>query len=256
MILSTRVNSVLRLLGARIVRTDFVPWGTQAMPYGVSLPHDLRRLSADRPIRLVFDVGANRGQFALSVLNSFPDAHVWSFEPFPETFEQLQLALSDHPRLRTFRLGCGAQDGAARMTAYDCDQMNTCADHPMYLDYFRAATLRTTGSCEIELRSLDSFCDEMCVRHIDLLKIDTEGFDLEVLKGATELMRSGCIRFILTEYYRPTPSPDTTQGALSELASYLAAWNFEFVTSYTEHIDPAKRYFGAHNALFAYAPDT
>jgi FkbM family methyltransferase len=248
------VNAVLGIAGMKLVRADCVYWKQEYLPFGVSLPHDLKRMMGSRPIDVVFDVGANLGNFARTIATEFPSAQIWCFEPFPETFAKLQATAIELSRVRSHPFGFGDRDEVRTMVSFTATEMNSCADRPMYHEYFPAAELKSTGNTIVQLRSLDSFCREVGVTHIALAKIDTEGFDLNVLRGAEGLLRGGRIRFIQTEYYRPTSSPKAGEGALSEMADYLASFDYEFVTSYTEYVDPAKRFFGAHNALFAYAP--
>ena len=53
---------------------------------------------------------------------------------------------------------------------------------------------------EIQLRTLDNFCGEMGIHHIDLLKLDVEGYELKVLMGAQHLINSNSIDFIQFEF--------------------------------------------------------
>ena len=61
------------------------------MAFGIDHAVDIGRFRKDsKQVRIIFDVGANIGQTALSYLKNFPDAEIFSFEPISETFQQLQ----------------------------------------------------------------------------------------------------------------------------------------------------------------------
>jgi hypothetical protein len=51
----------------------------------------------------------------------------------------------------------------------------------------------------VEVKTIDSVVEEHGIERIDLLKIDTQGYDLEVLRGGTEALRSGVIGNVLVE---------------------------------------------------------
>jgi FkbM family methyltransferase len=243
------VNALLSPLGLKMVRADSLHFRPSTVPYGVSLATDLGRLAGNRPLRVIFDVGANVGQFAESAATDFPDAAVWSFEPVPATFEGLKATAARCPNIKPFPLAFGPADARQTINLYKDSTMSSLADKPIFEESFA----RPVSSVEVTVRTLDGFCKEQGVTAIDLLKVDTEGFDLQVFRGATGLLGSGAVRFLTTEFYRPLAVPGRQGGGLSEAAELLAGFGFEFVTAYTDYVIPEKRFFGVHNALFAHA---
>jgi hypothetical protein len=82
----------------------------------------------------------------------------------------------------------------------------------------------------VTITTLGSFCAEQNISHIDFLKTDTEGFDLEVLKGAEAMLRSHRIQFILSEAtLRPDDSYHTSFFRVTE---YLSRFGYYFVDLY------------------------
>lgn len=245
------LNSVLAAGGVKLVRANSVYWNEHTVPFGVSLVHDLRRLAGTQPIQTIFDVGANVGLFAQLMSESFPDGQIHCFEPFPDTFSKLRANVAEIRHITLHPFGFGNSEEQRTMACYQAAEMNSCAEKPMYQEYFASKELHAAGTVDIQLRTLDACRRELQMDRLDFLKVDTEGFDLNVLQGAAGWLGEGGIRFIQVEYFRPIPSATTAQGALSSLAEYLAQFRYEYVTSYTEYVDPRKRFFGAHNALFA-----
>ena len=73
-----------------------------------------------------------------------------------------------------------------------------------------------TKARQIQVRctTLDRFCSERGVKQIDVLKIDTEGFEFEVLKGASSMLAQQAIKFIYFEFNDISPRRDASGGAL------------------------------------------
>lgn len=156
-------------------------------PRGFDLYHDLANIIPDA--RVVFDVGANVGQSAQRYLKEFPRATIYSFEPVPATFHQLVANVlrgnGSRKRARFIPEMCGL--GAVASTA----RMKT-DDGPS--DMFMIAD---DGNEEIRVSTVDLWGD--VVKHVDFMKIDTEGHDLEVLKGAENMLREKRITAIQVE---------------------------------------------------------
>lgn len=86
---------------------------------------------------------------------------------------------------------------------------------------------------QVELRTLDAYCTEHRITHIDILKVDTQGFDLEVIKGARELLKLRRIRMI----YMEITFSDMYKGLprLDEIYGFLASQGFSLVSFYAFH---------------------
>ena len=77
------------------------------------------------------------------------------------------------------------------LAAYQCAQLRRDIDH---------LGITMAHSEEITVKRLDAFCREHKIDRIDLLKIDVEGGELSVLKGATEMLNAGAIHMIQFEF--------------------------------------------------------
>jgi FkbM family methyltransferase len=168
----TIANAVEHILGVRIFRT---------LPRGVDICHDLADALPDFHIGTVFDVGANIGQSTRSYLQGFSRCNIYSFEPVRTTFESLQNSFATNPRVNCFCVGFGDCNSAKQMLADGTSSMNYILEDEKLTD-------RTKHTEEVALRTVDSFCEEFSIPEIDFLKIDTEGWDLNVLRGATQML--------------------------------------------------------------------
>ena len=148
---------------------------------------------------IVVDVGANEGQFALQAQKILQPCTTHSIEPSLYTFNLLvnNIRLSDRTdRMHSYRLGLS--DKAGTTTLYSSHEGATVAS--VYNLRNPYSEFKPEFSEAINLHTLDEFSRENEIHHIHYLKIDVEGHELSVLKGATELLSSCRIDFIQFEF--------------------------------------------------------
>lgn len=148
-----------------------------------------------RAAPVVFDVGANEGQWLAAVLRIVPTASVHAFEP------QAALAArigQRHPDVLINKVALGDAPGTLELYDY--------ADHPGsqhasllsgVIDGLHHGASRAT---KVAVTTLDDYCSEHSVGTIDLLKLDVEGFELNALRGATRMLEGGRISAIQFEF--------------------------------------------------------
>jgi len=146
----------------------------------------------------IFDIGANIGQFsgiAKAVLKGRPYT-IHCFEPGRHTFDQLREYIGDDNsfRLNNFALGQNTGNtslfydevgsGLASMTKRNLEHLG--------IDFNRSES--------VSVDTVDNYCDQAQINKIDLLKMDVEGHELDVLKGAARLLDDRRIDSILFEF--------------------------------------------------------
>jgi FkbM family methyltransferase len=157
----------------------------RALPRGIDRFGDIRISLPNLRVDTVFDVGANVGQSAYSYLMNFHRAIIYCFEPVTATHRQLETRLRGHENIHIFKLALGAEEGAGTMVLEGQSDMfflRRRINEP--------AIAKDTPLERVAVETLDKFCADQGIEHINYLKIDTEGADLDVLKGA-ESMLSG-----------------------------------------------------------------
>ena len=88
-------------------------------------------------------------------------------------------------------------------------------------------------------------------KKIDVLKVDTEGFDLEVLKGAQTMLKEGAISFIYFEFNDIQLSSDNSAGgALFPIDDFLRRYQYRFIATYNDYVVTAGDLFAVSNALY------
>ena len=173
----------------------------------------------------VFDVGANVGQSVLKYRETFPTARIHSFEPLPKAFRQLHILAEKDGNTVANRLALDASigkreflsnRGGANQTSCFSSFLPPAAgvEHS-----FPAHAFELDQVIEVETSTLDSYCAANSVDTIDVLKMDTQGTELDVLRGAVKQLERGAI---LVVYIEVTFAPVYDGGALyHDVAAFL-----------------------------------
>lgn len=171
----------------------------------------------------VIDVGSNVGYVALAIARRVSPGVVLGFEPDRDNFEQCieNLRLNTISNIRILNCGLGEKNGTATLEVRSGRNRSGHRVSP----YAKGA--------KIEIRSMDGVVDELSWSGVDLIKIDVEGFELKVLRGAVETIR----KFRPQLFIEVNDSNLRDQGDTAhELISFLEGLGYE-------------TFFDAHNGM-------
>ena len=157
----------------------------------------LRKILKNKNIKTIFDVGANIGDYSKKIMELNPNIELYSFEPHPETFKKLK-EIAGLYSFSAFNLGCGNKDEIIKI--YDYKDKDGSTHASIYKDVIEKIHKSESIAHNINIIKLDDFVKEYNVDKIDLLKIDVEGNELKILKGATELIKNNKIDVIHFEF--------------------------------------------------------
>jgi len=144
---------------------------------------------------VVFDVGANKGQWISSVLAIRPAADIHAFEPQPSLAQHVR---ATYPNIHMNAMGLGHEAGTLELFDYaDRPGSQHASLIPGVINDVHGSSAR---SQKVPIGTIDRYCDERQIEHIDFLKIDVEGFELNVLRGARHMLNRGRIDVIQFEF--------------------------------------------------------
>lgn len=147
-----------------------------------------------RPI--IFDVGANVGDYSIEVNSVFKDVELHCFEPSKETFAILEKNLKNYKNIKLHNFGLGEKNKTAIL--YSDEKGSGLAS--LYDRKLEHCGIKMNQRENVDIRSLDDFCRENKIKQIHLLKMDVEGNELNVLKGAEKTIKFGSIDLIQFEF--------------------------------------------------------
>lgn len=177
MSVGSSVNNVLKHIGLSIDR-----W-----PPPNSVKRHLRELFPDLGVDCVFDVGANKGQFAEMLREIGFDGHIVSFEPNQELYQRLVAASAGDARWSVRSDALGDVEDTAVLHVSEADDLASVLTISDYAKASFGAAADVVRSESVSVRRLDGLYEglrqEIGFSH-PFLKMDTQGYDLQVLRGA------------------------------------------------------------------------
>ena len=153
----------------------------------------LRRFLGAFAVDCVFDVGANRGQYATMLRKDAGfGGTILSFEPNPEIFSELERNASSDRQWHVFNMALSDFDGMASFNIMAADQFSSLRKPAGEQDAVFADRNRVKRTVDMQCRRLDSLLPELKRAHgfsRPFLKMDTQGHDLSVCEGAGDVLR-------------------------------------------------------------------
>jgi len=157
---------------------------------------------------VIIDVGANNGQTIRFFLRLFPNAIIYSFEPNPRLYENLVIEFEGNHNIHIFNKGISDFNGKLILNETVTDETSTFENLNYDSQYLKVkskilgvkAENIVTNKYDVEVITLDFFFQEMKLKKIDILKIDTEGHEMKCLQGLFTF-NNHIIDFIQIEYH-------------------------------------------------------
>ncbi|MEQ9000471.1 MAG: FkbM family methyltransferase [Coleofasciculus sp. B1-GNL1-01] len=165
------MKTIFHRLGRKIYKTQ-----TRYLPVGLDLVADINKIYPNLgQIKTIFDVGANIGQTARHFYKSFPNANILSFEPIKETFDELHYNTEKLNRVSCFNHALGNINESRKIYLKEKSNLNSLVEDIMPI---------SENYDIVNVKTIDEFCENNDIENIDILKTDTEGWDLNVIQGA------------------------------------------------------------------------
>ena len=176
---------------------------------------------------VIFDVGANIGDITRKYRSLFPGAMIYAFEPFSESFACLDRAARKDNRIVACRLAFGGTEGIGVLRVNSSGPTNSLLQtEESAASFWGSGLMETTTTVDVELSTIDTFCDQRDIHEIDVLKIDTQGTELEILRGAIKMLTARKIRLVYMEMiiapsYKGQAKPHETMYFFDKLGYHI-----------------------------------
>ena len=173
-----------QLTGSKLYRNS--------LPRGTCLTHDIKRLSYP-PTKEIWDVGAHKGETTLKFAEDFPKTLIRSFEPVSENYCYLRKNCSHLKNQSSHNIALGEENKKTKIYLQGASVIHSLRDD------LNKPSAEDPKSEDIEVKTIDHVVNDFKTASIDLLKIDVEGYEIEVLNGAYKSLAEKKINFIYLE---------------------------------------------------------
>lgn len=179
------LHAKLRKLGS-ILATP--AWQRALLIHGVAAATEHARLLCSLgDVRLVVDIGANRGQFALVARRCFPKARIVAFEPLPEPASTFVTVFRNDRLVRLHDVAIGPYAAETVMHLSDQDDSSSLLPTTAMQNTVFPGTA-TTGTTRVRVTRLTHWLAVEMIETPALLKLDVQGFELQALIGCEDLL--------------------------------------------------------------------
>ena len=147
------------------------------------------QLKAVGEAKIIFDIGANEGNYTKQY-SRFPNSTVFCFEPCRNTFNKLYENLGNKPNVMLYNSARGDKEEIKMLNMYSNSGYNSFLE-------FNQENAEDFESCVVN--TVDNFCIQNNIEEIDIMKIDVQGYELQVLKGAKQMLTNRKVKLVFVE---------------------------------------------------------
>jgi len=175
------ISGACRVCGFEIIRTK----DGKIKRDGISFCDDVKKRYEN--VATIFDIGAHHGGSTIKFRQKFEASDIYSFEPVESNYEKIRNNIQGE-KIKVYNIGMSDTKGEKEIYIKE-DSKNHSVEKSKKGD-------ETEKS---EFSTVDNFCDKKSIQKIGILKVDTEGHDVSVLKGAKSMLEKGGVKFVLAE---------------------------------------------------------
>ncbi len=220
--MTSRIKKLITILCDSYYRQALLRYHVAA-----AVEHDAQLRSIGVELKTVVDIGANRGQFTLAARRHAPRATIYAFEPLAEPAEVFRVAFQHDAAVELHLCAIGAQEGEELMHVSRADDSSSLLPITDLQTRLFPGTREKDTRC-VTVTPLDAALFPQQITVPALLKIDVQGYELEVLKGCVSLLDRFDVILVECSYVELYAG----QALVAEVIAHLEAAGFGLVERY------------------------
>ncbi len=198
----------------------------ELVPYNV-----MQKLLTSSQVRVILDGGAWEGDTATLLLEKFPAATVYAFEPSKELFEKLCINTRSISNIKP--VNCALYSFSGKQNFYLTQALHSSSLYPttaLSAKYYSSMT-KTCGTETVDAVTIDEWAAKSGISFVDVMKLDLEGAELDTLKGAQKILRT--VKLVLCEVQFNRLKENCC--LFSDIESFLRKCGFHLYNLYDLH---------------------
>jgi FkbM family methyltransferase len=236
------IERTAKEVAIRRLRKRFKGTPASRLPWDLLGNAELLFALQDKGIKIIFDIGAHVGNWSIMAKSVFSAARIDAFEPIPSSVDLFKKTVEGLPDIYMHPCALGSAKGEASMSVLgnqaDCSSvLSPAEDKPMMAGQDRGDKIK------VSIKRLDDMVADEGLPYPDFIKMDVQGFELEVLKGAEECLKHAKAvqsEVSFEEFYKD-------QALFRDVLDFLDDRGFKLCMF--ANYDPSKP-FGQPDALF------
>ena len=217
------INKLIRYTGYQLIQ---VPYSKRKIKSGAY------QWLKDQNIMSVLDIGANEGQFAKIITQILPDAQVYSFEPLKSCYEKFQSNFNGNNRVEIFNYALGDVEEETLINKNEFSATSSIINTTDFLIEAFPFSGKVTKE-KIIIKRLDDVREKLSLQKQILMKIDVQGFELNVLKGAKNSLQDVKLIIIETSFFELYQD----QPLFKDIYNFLIQHGFNYFGCFEQIID-------------------
>ena len=180
---------------------------------------------------VIFDIGAKVGWATKKYRNLFPMATIFSFEPFPSSYNELQQNTANDSQTTTYQLAISDRAGVTTLNTNAAPGTSSLlSTDDRAASYWGEGLLETKNTIDVNTTTIDDFCRNESIPRIDILKIDIQGAEYMALNGAREMLTN---QWISIAYFEVIMAPTYEgQRKFHEYLTLMESFGYDFLDLY------------------------
>lgn len=168
----------------------------------------LKRFAKYLPLNpVIIEAGANDGEDTLKMVQTWPQAKIYAFEPYPKIYEKLKQQTADYPTISPHCIALGDRCGMIDFyISRDPEYFDSVEDDrgcsssilPPSQTIWHQTTTFFEQKIQVPITILDKFANEMGIEHVDFMWLDMQGSEGLMLQASPKILRTATV--IQTEY--------------------------------------------------------
>jgi FkbM family methyltransferase len=185
----------------------------------------------------IFDVGAHLGDMTDAYAKLFPKSLVYSFEPFPNSYNVLKARFKNNVGVKPLQLAISNKPGIVDFYSFAASAGNSLLsasnEAERWADWSNSMVLKDT--IKVKVTTVDKFCREQNIDRIMILKMDMQGGELLALEGTKEMLSRKAINLIYSELlFVPVY---TGQAEYYQICEFLSRFGYSLFNIYNQRYD-------------------